>query len=183
MKLLAYFSVLIFLFSCSQSNQQNETPQNISEETLPSFDEECIFDMSTQTDEFLKNNPLLKNFSWDNKNKIAKGLIANDSLQITRGGCAHFSFYGEITTKNIDTLDFKNKEFGFKKALEIVKIVFPKTDQEMFETLLKNHTYELEESNNLKSYFFKNEDYCSTTMYINKLPNGKYVLEIGYYIC
>ena len=183
MKLLYPFSILIFLFSCSPSNQQSETQQKTIEQPLPSVDEECVFDMSTQTDEFLRSNNLLKNFSWDSNNKIAIGLIGKDTLQITRGGCGHFSFYGELTTKKIDTLNFGNKEFGFKKAMEIVKIVFPKVDQDLFENLLKKHSYELQEDVEVKSYFFKNEDYCSTSMYIRKLPNGYYKLEIGYYIC
>ena len=171
------------MFSCSQPNRHSKTQEKTVEEFSQSIDEECVFDLSTQTDEFLKSNKLLKNFSWDNNNKIAKGYIDQDSVKITRGGCSHFSFYGEITTKNIDTLNFENKDFGFKKALELVKIVFPKTDQELFKNLLQNHTYEIEKSNDLKSYSFKNEDYCSTTMYIRKLSNGYYKLEIGYYIC
>ena len=94
MKLLYPFSILIFLFSCSPSNQQSETQQKTIEQPLPSVDEECVFDMSTQTDEFLRSNNLLKNFSWDSNNKIAIGLIGKDTLQITRGGCVTLAFMG-----------------------------------------------------------------------------------------
>ena len=165
------------LFSCSGGTNQSQEiqPTEISEE--------CIFDQATQTNDFLKEKPLFKEFKWDSISKVASGVIGADSIQITRGGCTHFSFYVVIRTKELDTLEFSDQKFGFKKALNLVRDVFPEPDFELFERLINEQLYELQEQENQKSYYFRNGDYCNTSLIIERLPNGFYQLEIGYYIC
>ena len=84
-----------------------------SEET--SDEVECIFDQSTQTDEFLKDIKELADYSWDQETRTAE-IVLNDhwGLTIKRGGCDHFSFEAEFIHDRAINFE-ENKEFVFDK--------------------------------------------------------------------
>ena len=64
---------------------------DIPEEVRVDDIQDCIFDQSTQTDEFLKDIKELEGYRWNQENKTAE-IVLNDhwSLSIYRGGCDLF---------------------------------------------------------------------------------------------
>ncbi len=94
----------------------NEKETLITGETVLE-EEECIFDQSSQTDEFLEGIKELENYSWDQKTKTAE-IILNDhwSLTIKRGGCDYFTFEASFAYDRF--IDFEeDKELVFDKII------------------------------------------------------------------
>ena len=178
------FILTLFLFSCAQNINKTAT------KLIKNQKVECTFDLNTQTDKFLKQNPKINGYTWTDS--IHSGFIIldnSDTIKINRGGCNHFNFFCELTSKNIDTLTFNNEKFGLRKAIELVNLIFPKSDAELLERLIKTTDCDTEYVGGgyLGIYkinrVFNYDDHCSTTLVIERLPNGYYKLEIGYYLC
>jgi hypothetical protein len=181
------FRLLIaHLFLCSQ----NITAVVTKPVQIIKLENECVFDLATQTDEFLKNNAKINNYEWTDS--IHSGIIIlnnSDTIRVNKGGCNHFNFFCELTSKNIDTLEINNESFGLKKAKELVHLIFPESDAKLLDSLITTSDFdteivdgphfEFEEINRVFNY----KNHCSTTLFIKRLPNGFYKLEIGYYLC
>jgi hypothetical protein len=75
----------------SQSNTENIST-SASTQTVDSFAEhsnldDCFFDQTTQTDEFLAEIPEFSDYIWDNVQKVATILLDDgDTLKVKRGG-------------------------------------------------------------------------------------------------
>lgn len=176
-----FLILTLFLFSCVQY---------ISTTLIPNKKVECTFDLNTQTDEFLKQNSKISEYTWTDS--IHYGIIIlnnSDTITINRGGCNHFNFFCELTSKNIDTLAFNNENFGLRKAIELVNLIFPKSDAELLDSLITTKEFDTEYIGGgyLGIYrinrVFNYKDHCSTTLFIERLPNGYYKLKVGYYLC
>ena len=107
----------------------------------------CIFDQSTQTDDFLKGIKELEGYIWNDESKSAE-IVLNDHwfLTITRGGCDHFLLSAEFFyDRNLEFEDNKaavlekiiwitsllNEEFEFetiKKCIDEGRMTFTETD-------------------------------------------------------
>ena len=133
-----YIIVFIPLFSLAQS------------------DEECIYDQSTQTDEFIRDVPEFSNYIWNDKSKTATiYLPAGEILKAHRGGCVHFGITGTLSVPN-STKSPSDLDYWFKRCKWIAKRLFNAKD---FETLV--------DSFNMRSY-------TDTDWVVNK--ESKYIL-------
>jgi hypothetical protein len=189
---IAYFGIDMFDFAKEVKNdikipeQENTelTDEETESELEPEFNEDdCVFDLNTQTDDFLKEIPEFSNYVWDNEQK--KGTIKLDNgntLIVTRGGCAHFSFYGNLTLNNSE-LNLNDESKIFKKALWIAEKLFHKSDFEFIQESLKKGNFEIGQSENQKYYDFQIDRYCDMTLVVEKLNNNQISIEIGYYMC
>jgi len=168
----------------SISKEEITTNKNNNKKIIQTEQEnDCIFDESTQTDDFLKNIPEFSNYIWNDELKTATIKLENgDTLIVKKGGCYHYSFYGKLILKN-SNINFNLNDTIKKKALWIAKKLFEKSDFEFFEKSINEKNYEIIKNDNQIYITFNQEMWCDATLVIEKKKNGKISIEIGYYIC
>ena len=185
---IAYFGIEMFDFAKGVKNDMKiRTQENVElteTESESEFNEEdCVFDLNTQTDDFLKEIPEFSNYDWDNEQKKATIKIDDgNTLIVTRGGCAHFSFYGNLLL-NKSELNLNDESKIFKKALWIAEKLFHKSDIDFINESLNKRNFEIEQSENQKYYDFQIDRYCDMTLVVEKINNNQISIEIGYYMC
>jgi len=185
---ITYFGIEMFDFAKGVKNDikipKQENVELIEKESESEFNEDdCVFDLNTQTDDFIKEIPEFSNYVWDNEQKKATiKLDDGNTLIVTRGGCAHFSFYGNLLL-NKSELNLNDESKIFKKALWIAEKLFHKSDFEFIKESLNKRIFEIEQSENQKYYDFQIDRYCDMTLVIEKTNNNKISIEIGYYMC
>ncbi|MBL87523.1 MAG: hypothetical protein CMO82_12785 [Winogradskyella sp.] len=93
------------------------------ESTNQQENEDCIFDQSTQTDEFLKDIKELEGYVWHPDTKMAEIILnKQESLIIKRGGCDVFQFYASFMNEKV--LDFeKDKKQIFDSIIWITSLL------------------------------------------------------------
>jgi hypothetical protein len=191
---ITYFGIEMYDFAKGVKNdikipeteniKLTETESESESESESEFNEnDCTFDLNTQTDDFVKEITEFSNYVWDNEKKIAKIKLDNgNTLIVTRGGCVHFSFYGNLILNNSE-LNLDDESKIFKKALWIAKKLFHKSDFDFINESLNKRKFEVEETGNQKYYDFQIDRYCNMTLVIEKLKNNQISIEIGYYMC
>lgn len=142
-----------------EPNQKESIDNSIE---LEKIGEDCIFDQSTQTDDFLKGIKELEGYVWFEEDKIAE-LVLNDhwSLSIKRGGCDHFElsaafFYErildfeenkkDILDKIVWVTSLLNEEFEsneIKKSIEENKMTFTEVKNGFYGNFLNSKIYEM----------------------------------------
>ncbi|GAB5558118.1 MAG: hypothetical protein SchgKO_23310 [Schleiferiaceae bacterium] len=138
--------LVLSLSACNAPEEKTEAVLEVTEGT-PSAEEitsenqensnntqdyECIFDMETQTDEFIQGVEALKNYRWDDQEKVAYVTLPDSAeLIIHRGGCDHFDYSLHLKDPQ-DTVSFKNTEYWTGRIAEYVRML-PDFDQDAFE--------------------------------------------------
>ncbi|QSS96704.1 hypothetical protein [Psychroflexus sp. ALD_RP9] len=192
---ITYFGIEMFDFAKGVKNdikipkQENadlteKETESESESESEFSEDDCVFDLNTQTDDFLKEIPEFSNYVWDNEKKKATIKLDNgNTLIVTRGGCVHFSFYGNLLL-NKSELNFNDENGIFKKALWIAEKLFHKSDYELIKKTLNDKDYEIEKSENQYYLNFKSELYCDMTLVVENLTDQNLIsIEIGFYQC
>ena len=187
---ITYFGIEMYDFTKGVKNDikipktENIKLTESESESESEFNENgCTFDLNTQTDDFLKEIPEFSNYVWDNEQKKATIKLGDgNTLIVNRGGCAHFSFYGNLLL-NKSELNLNDESKIFKKALWIAEKLFHKSDFEFIKESLNKRTFEIEQSENQKYYDFQIDRYCDMTLVIEKTNNNQISIEIGYYMC
>lgn len=144
-------------------------------------DSDCIFDLETQTDEFLVETTFWEGHTWDAEAKTAfVSLSETDSLEIYRGGCTHFGYYVTLISS---TKEVKISDHAFWIA-EIQKWThqLPDFDNDFVDVLLENRGEPDESSPNQLVWYLDHENYCVTELWIEN-RNGKVEVHLGYYLC
>ena len=143
-------------------------------------DEECVFDQSTQTDEFIKQKGVFKVYEWDNERKEATIQLENGNiLRASRGGCVHFGMSGELEILN-NMVEINETSYWLESALWIAKNVFDDADIKFLEHQISNENYSLE-SDSESIYIFIPHDYYDEFSIAVRKENGKTFLYVGYY--
>ncbi len=164
----------------SALDDTKEEVENIEEEVFE--DEDCIFDLKTQTDDFLKNKPNLSNYTWSNKTKTATIILDEHTmLKAFRGGCDHFNFYGTLYLKNTNII-YKDQNLIFEKGLWIVNQIMSPSDVDLFTKLIAFKKFKSEENHQKIYYTFDQDVYCTMTLVVEQLDEGLSI-QIGYTIC
>ncbi|TPN80979.1 SH3 domain-containing protein [Aquimarina algicola] len=175
----------VYVFNAFLSDQKSLSEQKINDTSVWLADQEddCVFDFNTQTDDFLKEIPEFSNYVWDNKQKKATiKLDDGNTLIVTRGGCNHFSFYGNLLLEKSE-LNLNDESKIFKKALWIAEKLFNKSDLNFINESLNKRNFEIEQSENQKKYIFQIDRYCDMTIVVEKTNNNQISIEIGYDVC
>ena len=150
----------------------------ITSQNFLSSNQDCIFDQTTQTDEFLKNIEELKDYVWfDDEKKAEIILNAHWALTIKRGGCDHFELSAEFFYER--PLDFKtNKKLVFDNIIWITNLL-NEFDGDIIKECLEKEKYSIteENENNLfinflderiyESYFMSYESDTTTTFMVS----------------
>ncbi len=176
---IAYFVIERYNLINKQENIELIEKKNTTE-----FDKnDCVFDFNTQTDNFIKEIPEFSNYVWDNKQKKAIVTLNNENkLIIIRGGCDHFSFSGNLILMNSE-LDLNDESEIFKNTLWIAKKLFIESNFEFIEESLNKRKFEIDKSENQKSYYFQTDRYCDMSLIVKKINNNQMSIEIGYSVC
>ena len=143
-------------------------------------DEDCIFDRSTQTDEFVKNIPEFENYTWNNKTKTATIILDDgDSLMASRGGCVHFGISGKLITSD-KSKDLNNLDYWLNKSKWIGERLFDQTTMKELTTALEKGDYIIQKESD-RVYLNINHD-SYNEFYIVVFKNElTYSVEIGYW--
>lgn len=100
--------------------------------------DDCIFDPTTQTDEFLQGIPELENYVWNKHINTAKiQLAANETLYVSRGGCNHFGASADfhISEKEIDF------EQALRKIIWIAELLKDEFEVELLKEAIEKKEY------------------------------------------
>ncbi|WP_370213714.1 hypothetical protein [Mesoflavibacter profundi] len=144
--------------------------------------QDCIFDQTTQTDEFLKNIEELKDYVWFDDEKKAE-IVLNDhwSLTIKRGGCDHFELSAEFFYER--SLDFKtNKNLVFDNLIWIANLL-DEFEGDIIRQCFENGKYSITEENENKFFinFLDVRIYESYLMTYNSDKTTTFILSYTIY--
>lgn len=143
-------------------------------------EEECIFDLSTQTDDFLKEKGVFKDYTWDDDKKEATIILdSGDILKAHRGGCVHFGMSGELILKDSVT-SIENMDYWLDKATWIAKSLFNEADSEHLKNQLSTKGYQAETDSDSIYIFIPHESYIEYSISVRK-ENGATYVYVGYY--
>lgn len=146
-----------------------------------SQNEECIFDIRTQTDDFLKETPFFGKHLWNNESKTATIQIdKNTTLIITRGGCTHFSFYFDLIIKG-DSTSISDHNYWIRKVFALTKQV-PDFDNETMWNAVLDLSNPTSFSSDQHVWYFNDEQFCSSKLFIKKTGQTTSI-HLGYYYC
>ena len=163
-----------------QKSSKDQAPVDDDTEEV---EDDCIFDVATQTPEFLDGIDQLKNYTWDDNSKTATIPLDNgDTVEITRGGCAHYSFYISLRSPS-DTTALSNTAHWISKLKNITMLFEADFENETIYSLLSDGQYDLDSTANQHYYVLLQDQYCDMTFRIQRIPGGGALVEVGYYIC
>lgn len=139
----------------------------------------CIFDLETQTAEFMERAPQYQRFTWHNRTKLVSLRIrGGDSLYLHRGGCNHFSFWLRKVTKR-RTRPASDTAYWISEAQWLVETFMGDADQATFRENIAGHSYEVIEIENGVELMLNNHNYDSWWIRWTQLENRS-VVETGY---
>lgn len=188
----------VLLLSCSnqpkEATSQSDSLQRDSEtteaeslkpEVLDSStsigEDECIFDVSTQTDDFVKGIAELANYTWDDASKTATILLENgDTLYAQRGGCYHFTYAGRLVTR--DNHEVMDTAFWLNKGKWIADRVFRDYDKKLVDSLISNKIYTIHNDNEGLQVVFEGDHSYSEFIQFTKRKGEWTETLIGFYI-
>jgi hypothetical protein len=144
-------------------------------------DTDCIFDLETQTNDFLIETPFWENHNWDVEAKTAYvKLTEADSLEIYRGGCSHFGYYVSLISSS-QNADISDDAFWIAEIQKWTHQL-PDFDNDFVYALLENRGEPDESSPNQLVWYLDDENYCVTELWI-EFKHGKVEVRLGYYLC
>ncbi|EPR71061.1 hypothetical protein ADICYQ_0652 [Cyclobacterium qasimii M12-11B] len=155
----------------------NQESNNISEKET---EDDCIFDLTTQSDEFIQHIPEFKNYTWNDSTKTATILLQNgDTLYAQRGGCYHFGISGKLVKLN-DDHSIDNIDHWLGEAKWISKRILDDSDYQELEQMIVSKNYDLDLDNDRIYIAFKGHNYSEWYLTVERL-HGNTIIDTGYY--
>lgn len=144
-------------------------------------DEECTFDLKTQTDEFVKTVPEFSDYSWDDIRKEATIKLENGNILVAhRGGCVHFGISGELYLKGDDGISLQDLDYLFREAKWIGKRLFSDSDYKLLRESINNKTYADLSDESGTYILIPHKTYNEFSILVRTEGKSK-VLYVGYY--
>lgn len=127
---------------------------------------DCVFDQSTQTDEFLDSIDFFKGYVWNDSTKTARLQLFNgEILKIHRGGCYHYSVSATIE------MDSKMKLYPIEHFIHYFFTIASKLPQDFdYETVTNeiiNKNYTVMEYDGSTKWRFNDENLRNNHYYIS----------------
>jgi len=145
------------------------------------LDNDCIFDIKTQTSDFIDSIPEFSNYTWNDEQKTATIALNNgDTLYASRGGCNHFGISGKLKVNK--KIDLDSVEIIIEEAKWIAKRIFSHGDYTELNTLIENENYQIDRAKDWLHLNFNHEFYMDYSISVHRQENGTLTIEIGYYI-
>lgn len=164
----------------AQQKEKSQTKKDAIASAKTELEGECIFDVKTQTDSFIRNIPEFANYHWIERKKTAAIQLENgDSIYAHRGGCHHFGVDATWIQQSDSTIH--NTVYWVEKATWLAERIYDPSLQEEFKEKLRALDYEISPGKN-RWVMAINHDYFSEWWITLKVrPDGKTVLSTGYY--
>ena len=147
-------------------------------------EEECIFDLATQTDEFVRNVAEFGDYIWNDEAKTATITLQNGEKIIAhRGGCMHFGISAKWTLET-ENHNSKDVNYWIEKARWVNERIMSEADTKLFDELLQTKKYAVHESENFLVIDFFEHNYTEWTISVNwnsKYGSDDVIFETGYY--
>jgi hypothetical protein len=145
--------------------------------------EDCVFDSNTQTDEFLNKIPEFENYTWYPSKTTAKLKYEKDSLEIYKGGCAHFSVGVKMKIPK-DSVNYNSWKNIISKILPVTELL---KDDFAYENILKaieNKEYKIDSIyGSGQAMFFQNEYLSMNNYSIYQESNTNHdIIELSWYM-
>ena len=197
MNKMIYIPMLLLLASCLNASQEQQTkavdaPRETNNQIAMEADSglmeaegdseddaDCIFDQTTQTDDFLKGISELENYKWNAEEKEATVILeTNDTLLISRGGRSHFGVSAEFRLRN-DSTDYSDWEAVYERVLWISEVLSSEFAHEEIKNALKASEIEV----NNDHTFFTNQ-YLQDNNYeiYRSIEPDRSLIILSYYI-
>ncbi|WNJ19046.1 hypothetical protein [Pontibacter sp. G13] len=158
--------LLICCLSCSNSTDQGAG-------------EDCIFDLDTQTDAFVRALPELKDYTWNDRTKTARILLqSGDSLVARRGGCDHFGVSGSLRLDQ-DEHSMQDLAHWIGQARWISSRLMPESDWKAFDQMIELKQYEDHSTETRIHLIFTGHNYSMWYMTVDWMEGAIWV-ETGY---
>lgn len=173
MKKLTSLLLLALSFICQSTSSAQEAEQNT---------DDCVFELTTQTDSFLKDIPELEDYVWIDSLKQAVILLENqETLNVTRGGCIHFRTYIELVT-GLDKTPITDIDYWIKRIHKYTALLDNIFYDELADSLIASKSYDLNETDSQLYFNFHQEIFCHMSLIIEN-KHGQTSVQIGYYAC
>ncbi|WP_340154053.1 hypothetical protein [uncultured Marivirga sp.] len=146
-----------------------------------SQDSDCVFDLSTQTDDFIKEIEETETYTWDDSKKEATILLDNgDTLIAHRGGCNHFGVSGTLIKENV-RLENIDKSYIIQSGIWIAERMFTPANVKELKIKLETEDYQIgRDDENLFYLYFNHESYSEYFLRAERIE-GLVKIQIGYY--
>lgn len=146
---------------------------------------DCIFDLSTQTDDFIKNIPEFSNYVWNHSTKTGVvTLDGGEKLTVKRGGCNHFEVLGQWIQKNRNHT-IADIDFWVEQGKWISSRILTDTDYSELDKMISERHYDLSFEDDTKLRIdFEGHSYSEWYLSVNlnfKNGNDNAIVETGYY--
>lgn len=149
--------------------------------SISAQDDDCVFDLDLQTSEFLKETKYWDNHHWHDDTKKATIKISNtETLEIIRGGCAHYNYYVKLAVQET-TVDLGDMNYWIGQ-IQAHTHELKDFDNQYMDSLLTTTPEFVERSDDHAVCFYKQTRYCNVELYLKRVGN-KTMIEIGYYRC
>ncbi|MFD0963964.1 hypothetical protein [Pseudofulvibacter geojedonensis] len=193
MKIIIFILFFISVFtSCNRVGNQIVQPVSVDEIKRETNDldahqankevtDMCIFDQSTQTDDFLKGIEELKGYVWDNNSKTAiKELSEDKVISIYREGCDELFLETTIILNNKN--EFSNELIN-QNIIKIAKLFPNEYEEALVKDCLNTNCLSItkESPSNYYGNFMRYELYELLTVYV-RIENNKIHITLGTYL-
>ena len=166
-KLYLILSILL-LFSCKGKSQE-----------LKKDNSDCVFDNNRINDDFLKENPNIYSYKWDDSLKKASVILKDgELLNIKQWACVHYSINSEMLIY-VGYEDLKDKWKSY--FINIVDIIGDKAITQLVADKLKENIFLNDSEVNLIEIHIPNEWYLEFYLTIKETSNDGYVFSLSYY--
>jgi hypothetical protein len=161
---MKYLTILILLISFQSYGQ-----------------DDCIFDLKTQTDEFIKSIAEFSNYVWNDSTKTGTITLDNgERLIATRGGCDHFGISGQWIQEN-NKHSIEELDYWFDKGKWMSKRLMSEVDYSALKEMILNENFELNVDNNKLFVLFTAHTYSEWYLVVEFDEEKSAIIETGYY--
>ena len=164
----------------AQQKEKSKTKKDAVTSAKTELEGECIFDVKTQTDSFIRNIPEFANYHWIERKKTAAIQLENgDSIYAHRGGCHHFGV--DATWIQQSDSSIHNTVYWVEKAIWLAERIYDPSLLEEFEEKLRALDYEITPGKNRWVMAINHDHFSEWWITLKVRPDGKTVLSTGYY--
>jgi hypothetical protein len=165
-------------------HQKIDTISTVAVTPEAAYNQDCKYDIDSQTDDFLKGKTKYSDYTWNDAIKEATIKLENDDiLIIKRGGCKQFDFY--ITAIIVsDDFSTNNKNEVYQVAMKWAEEFFENEDYNKFWMALNDNNYELDSYPHEFRLLLKEPTFCHAEIYFHEEVNNKEkIIKIGFTKC
>ena len=166
------------------SNDDTHNSTSKQDSLIINNEDDCIFNLKTQTDEFIKHIPEFSNYVWEDSTKTGVIILENgEKLIVKRGGCYHFEISGQWIQKN-KKHTIEEVDYWLEQGKWISKRIMTETDYSDLEQMINDKSYKMNFGDNGLYISFNNHNYSEWYLAVDWDfigGNNNVIVKTGYY--